>query len=217
MTRFGLVLGTQAVGPMGQGSLAVGQADEALVLAVVLRESPPHPEAAVGGEAIAAGRVKFLGATHEVDRGLLEGIGGGFIAGGQAGAVAAPGVTDQLEVVAHQLVAGPQPTAPHGLRGAGGARGMGLPALDTARQFEHGAIGKGLVAATGLQPIRDRRSLGSDCHRNTIRGLARPDRSDTRYQEFPHTLSHRLIAGGLLADQHQTGPGGVPLKERQNP
>ena len=43
--------------------------------------------------------------------------------------MAAPGVSHQTEVVAHQLLTRPQRTAAHGLGGMAGAIGVLLPAL----------------------------------------------------------------------------------------
>ena len=42
--------------------------------------------------------------------------------------------------------------------GTVGTSGVGLPELDAAGQFEHGALGQGLVAAGGIEPVGNGRS-----------------------------------------------------------
>lgn len=66
--------------------------------------------------------------------------------------MAPPGVGHQAQVVAHQPVAGAQGAAAHRGRRLGRTFWVVLPALDAARQLEHGALGEGMVAVAGDQP-----------------------------------------------------------------
>ena len=68
----------------------------------------------------------------------------------------APGVADQPEVVAHQLIASPQGPAAQRGRRLVGAIGVFLPAADAARELQHGALRERLMAATGIKPIGHR-------------------------------------------------------------
>ena len=130
----------------------VGEADGALTAALHLPKAAAHPVGGVGGEAVALGRIKFLGCPHQVQCRLLEGIGGGLIGCRQAVAMAPPDVRHQAQVVAHQPVAGPQGAAADGFGGMVGAIGVLLPALDAARQLEHGRLRERWLMAAGLHP-----------------------------------------------------------------
>ena len=148
----GLLALAETQRPDHQGGLIGREADQALAAFLHLGQTAPHPEAAVGGEAIALAGIELLGGTHQIQRGFLEGISGDLIVGGQGAAMALPDVGHQTEVVAHQLLTGPQGTAPHGRGCMGWAIRVLLPALDAPRQLQHGALTQRAVAVAAAQP-----------------------------------------------------------------
>ena len=116
----------------------------------------PHPETRVGGEAIPAAGVVLFSGAHQADGGLLEGIGRSLLMGGQGGAMTAPGMGNQAQVVPHQLITGPDRPPPNRQGRLFGALGMALPDLDAPRQFQHRALSQGMVPVAALQPVPHR-------------------------------------------------------------
>ena len=133
---------------------------------MVGEKGSPQPGCGIGGKGDAAAGVKPLCRPLELDGGLLKRIGTGG-----AGRHAPPGVHDQAQVVAHQVIAGTATALGHGHGSHPGATGPLLPALNPARQLEHRAPGERLVVAAGPQPIGQTRMEGKGSHGHSDRLL----------------------------------------------
>ena len=111
------------------------------------------PEAGVGGEAIAPGRIKFLRASQQIEGPFLQCIGCGGIIRAELAVVLSPAEGHQGEVVADELIAGALAPFANGPRCLIWATGMVLPVLNQTGQLQNAALRQGRVQAAQPQPV----------------------------------------------------------------